>query len=329
LTWFEFVNLRLSLNGEAPKLVSLDIFETTGIGGSSDPYVRKLFQPAIIGRDLVVDNDQNACGAEVDLLAAISGHGGTVSFETAAGKIGPRAFFPLGTTKVTATTLAKATATFSVTVRDAQRPVITCPADIEALSDPGQTYATLNPSTPAVYDNCPGATVAGQRSDGQPLTAPYPVGTTTITWTARDAAGNAASAPCQQRITVRTQADLQVIKYVMPGSATKVGGFLTYQIEVHNLGPSPALGVTLSDPLSPSMALVGVTSSGSCSGNPNVQCSLGTINPGAVGVIKLMVKPLSPGLLLNTASAAANPALTTDPNASNNSSTASQTIASR
>lgn len=42
--------------------------------------------------------------------------------------------------------------------------------------------------------------MSGTRSDGKPLNAPYPVGTTTITWTARDASGNQTS--CTQTITV-------------------------------------------------------------------------------------------------------------------------------
>jgi hypothetical protein len=47
--------------------------------------------------------------------------------------------------------------------------------------------------------------VVGVRSDGLALTAAYPVGTTTITWTGRDAAGNQAS--CTQTIVVNdTQA---------------------------------------------------------------------------------------------------------------------------
>jgi hypothetical protein len=40
------------------------------------------------------------------------------------------------------------------------------------------------------------------RNDGQPLNAPYPIGTTTITWTATDAYGN-SSAPATQTITAR------------------------------------------------------------------------------------------------------------------------------
>jgi hypothetical protein len=63
----------------------------------------------------------------------------------------------------------------------------------------------VNPGVPTAADNCSGVTVVGSRSDGLALTATYPVGTTTITWTARDAAGNQVS--CAQAIVVNdTQA---------------------------------------------------------------------------------------------------------------------------
>jgi hypothetical protein len=42
--------------------------------------------------------------------------------------------------------------------------------------------------------------VTCSRSDNQPLNDPYPVGTTTITWTATDASGNTAT--CTQTVTV-------------------------------------------------------------------------------------------------------------------------------
>src|SRR5207244_6283401 len=49
-------------------------------------------------------------------------------------------------------------------------------------------------------DNAPGVTLAGVRSDGAALSASFPGGTTTITWTATDASGNTATAT--QTVTV-------------------------------------------------------------------------------------------------------------------------------
>src|SRR5207248_3493731 len=55
--------------------------------------------------------------------------------------------------------------------------------------------------TATATDNCDSnPTITGTRSDNQPLNAPYPKGTTTITWTAKDSANNSSS--CSQTVTV-------------------------------------------------------------------------------------------------------------------------------
>ena len=91
--------------------------------------------------------------------------------------------------------------TQTVTVIDNTPPVVTPPANIVASADANSCSASVNPGTATVTDNCSGSTVVGTRSDSQPLNAPYPVGTTTITWTGTDANGNTASA--SQTVTVQ------------------------------------------------------------------------------------------------------------------------------
>jgi uncharacterized repeat protein (TIGR01451 family) len=114
-------------------------------------------------------------------------------------------FFPVGTTTITYTATDgaghTATATQTVTVNDNTPPVVTPPANINASADANSCSALLNPGTATATDNCSGASVVGTRSDSQPLNAPYPVGTTTITWTATDGSGNTASAT--QTVTVQ------------------------------------------------------------------------------------------------------------------------------
>src|SRR5207237_10174932 len=59
----------------------------------------------------------------------------------------------------------------------------------------------VNPGTATATDNCDSnPTITGTRSDNQSLNPPYPKGTTTITWTATDSAGNHSS--CTQTVTV-------------------------------------------------------------------------------------------------------------------------------
>jgi hypothetical protein len=87
------------------------------------------------------------------------------------------------------------------TVNDTTAPVITCPDNVTVNSEPGTCAAHVTPGTATATDNCSSTvTVTGVRSDGRPLTDTYPGGTTTITWTATDGAGNHSS--CQQTITV-------------------------------------------------------------------------------------------------------------------------------
>jgi uncharacterized repeat protein (TIGR01451 family) len=118
-------------------------------------------------------------------------------------------FFPVGPTLITYTATDAAgntgVATQTVTVIDNTVPVVTPPADITASNEPDSCSATVNPGAATATDNCTIQTITGTRSDNQPLSAPYPVGATTITWTATDAAGNTSSAT--QTVTVQdTQA---------------------------------------------------------------------------------------------------------------------------
>jgi hypothetical protein len=104
--------------------------------------------------------------------------------------------FPLGTTNVTYTANDghgnSASATQHVTVTDNTPPSITAPSDITVTAG-ASCSATVDPGTPAASGPCSGVTVTSVRSDGQPLSAPFPLGTTTITWTATDNASNSTS----------------------------------------------------------------------------------------------------------------------------------------
>lgn len=66
-------------------------------------------------------------------------------------------------------------------------------ADLNANTDLGVCSATVNVPTPAATDLCGSTTVTGVRSDALALSAAYPKGTTTITWTATDASSNATT----------------------------------------------------------------------------------------------------------------------------------------
>src|SRR5207245_8515890 len=115
-------------------------------------------------------------------------------------------FFALGTTTVSASASGGGFCSFTVTVIQTPPPTISCPPNITVAALSGQATAFVpDPNGTASNPGNPDATgsnvsVAGNRSDDQPLDAPYSVGLTTITWTATDDGGRTAS--CVQRIVV-------------------------------------------------------------------------------------------------------------------------------
>jgi flavin reductase (DIM6/NTAB) family NADH-FMN oxidoreductase RutF len=100
--------------------------------------------------------------------------------------------FPTGTTTVTATATDsagnQATGSFTVTVNDTEAPVVTCPANIVTSTDAGQCSAVVTYAVTGT-DNCGGAIVTCTPPSG----ATFPKGTTTVTATATDSAGNVAT----------------------------------------------------------------------------------------------------------------------------------------
>ncbi|WNB90836.1 HYR domain-containing protein [Bacillus sp. NEB1478] len=150
---------------------------------------------------ITVPNDPGECGAVVnypDPLVSDNCPGVTSSCSPPSGS-----FFPAGTTTVTcsATDASGNTAncTFTVTVNDTEPPTITCPPNIIITGDPDLGGAIVNYSNPVVSDNCPGAIAICS----PPSSSLFPFGTTTVTCTATDAAGNTAA--CSFTVTVVEQ----------------------------------------------------------------------------------------------------------------------------
>ncbi len=109
----------------------------------------------------------------------------------------PTAFL-IGDTTVTWTATDSAGNTASctqiVTVVDAENPVITCPTSITLNTDLGQCTSTASIGVATATDNCGVPTI----SNDAPTV--FPIGDTTVTWTATDSVGNTAS--CTQIVTV-------------------------------------------------------------------------------------------------------------------------------
>jgi hypothetical protein len=105
--------------------------------------------------------------------------------------------YPTGVTTITWTVTdaqgETATATQAVSVKDLEKPALSAPAGRTQNTDPGLPSTRVDVGAASATDNCSGGAVSitAKRSDGAlTLDAPYFAGTTTVTWSARDEAGN-------------------------------------------------------------------------------------------------------------------------------------------
>jgi hypothetical protein len=93
-------------------------------------------------------------------------------------------------------------ATVTVTVQDSQAPTVVCPGSIPAVECTGASGAYVS-LTATASDGCGGAVqVTNDHSDGGgDASSPYPLGATSVVFTARDEKGNVAT--CTTQVTVR------------------------------------------------------------------------------------------------------------------------------
>ena len=155
--------------------------------------------PTISVANLDRSTDAGACAATIGTLGASAND--NCGIDTFVGTRSDGAAltdpFPKGTTTVTwlATDVHGNTqsATQTVSVADDGAPTVTA-SDLSLSTDPGSCSATIASLGAAAADNCGVASFIGTRSDGLPLSDPFPQGTTTIAWVATDTSGNKAGA---------------------------------------------------------------------------------------------------------------------------------------
>jgi len=139
--------------------------------------------------DITLNNTPSQCGANVSFTATATDNCGavTITYSPASGS-----FFAVGTTTVTATATDEcgnsSQCSFRVTVIDNEKPVINL-SNIFLCYETSNNGCTVNLGVTAT-DNC---AILSLTSNAP---ACFPVGTTTVTWTATDVNGN---------VTVRTQ----------------------------------------------------------------------------------------------------------------------------
>jgi len=137
--------------------------------------------------------------------------------------------FPVGTTTVTWTLTdgggSTATATQTVSVTDDTRPLLVAPAPIARQTGPGATTATVFVSdadlAPQATDNCPGIAVT---TSGVPAGNLFPIGTTTVSYSATDSSANTSVAATTVTIIDNTPplitAPADILAFTTPTTCT-------------------------------------------------------------------------------------------------------------
>lgn len=166
----------------------LTITASNGVApDATQSFTLSVVPPEVIAPDdITVSNDLDKAGAVVTYPAPTAiGNVGTITCTPASG-----IFFDLGETTVTCSATSGLSDTFKITVLDTQLPVIIAPANISVYNTTGQAGAIVTYLTPVATDNAPGVTAGCLPVSG----TFFGLGTTTVTCTATDGAGNTATA---------------------------------------------------------------------------------------------------------------------------------------
>jgi len=184
-----------------PKGTTTVTYTVTDCGGnvatcSFDVTVNDTEAPVITcPTDVTVSTTAGTCEATATWIAPTLGATASDNCPDAVitSTANPGDTFPIGTTAVTYTITDSGgnvvMCSFDIFVEDSEVPTITCPTDVTVSTTPGTCEATANWTIPAGSDNCSGVTVVGTNNPGDT----FPKGTTTVTYTVTDAAGNTAT----------------------------------------------------------------------------------------------------------------------------------------
>jgi hypothetical protein len=156
---------------------------------------------AICPVDITVNNDPGICGAIVTYVVdGTDGCGGVTVTQT--GGLASGEIFPVGVTTntfdITDDCGNVTSCSFTVTVIDNEPPTIVCPADIVTDNTPGDCFAEVFFPDAIAVDNCSIASVI--QTAGLPSGSMFPVGVSTVEYTATDVNGNMSV--CSFTITV-------------------------------------------------------------------------------------------------------------------------------
>ena len=175
----------------------------------------------ICPQHITVNATSGACGADITVPAPIVSDNCEIrkvvnSWNNTNDASG---FYPVGTTIVWWTVVDMSGNTdncfMNITVIDTEAPSIICPDNITVNNDPGVCEAMVTVPVPEANDNCGIGNLVNSFNGTADASDIYPVGTTTITWTAIDLNGNEAT--CTMTITVN---DIEAPSIICPTDVT-------------------------------------------------------------------------------------------------------------
>lgn len=213
--------------------------------------VRDLIKPTpTCPANISTTNDIGVCGASV-LFTATATDNCSISSLIPVPESG--SLFNIGVTQVTYTAADlsnnTATCTFTITVKDTESPVITCPANVVLENEPGKCNAVATYPNASATDNCAVQDVI--KTDGIPSGFVFPVGISYIVYRATDIYGNTST--CNFSVEIR---DTEAPKLVCPSDLNKPNDFGDCGRRMSNIGAPSQLsdncgifGVTNNSPV--------------------------------------------------------------------------------
>ncbi len=152
--------------------------------------------------EITVNNDPGLCGAVVSFEAPVGMDNLTGVTTQRIEGLASGELFPVGiTTQTYVATDAEgnsASCSFTVTVLDAEIPIVACPEDISMTVASGITSGVVDFVGPSISDNCPGSVLT--QTAGLPSGSDFPVGVTVNIFQVTDASGNTAT--CSFEVTI-------------------------------------------------------------------------------------------------------------------------------
>jgi len=162
--------------------------------------------------DITQSSDPGICAAIVIYTEPTGTDNCTGASTSLSAGVGSGSLFPLGTNTeaftVTDASGNSASCSFSITITDDEAPSIICPANVVENTDADSCNAMVTVNTPIPLDNCPGTTFGNDYNSTTNATDTYPLGLTTIVWSATDGSGNTST--CAMTVTILDNEDPEI-----------------------------------------------------------------------------------------------------------------------